>query len=29
VLEQDRRPGSGDPAQDVRRSLAHLAAVTR
>jgi inosose dehydratase len=29
VLEQDRRPGSGDPAQDVRRSLAHLRAAAR
>jgi inosose dehydratase len=29
VLEQDRRPGSGDPAGDVRRSLAHLIEAAR
>jgi inosose dehydratase len=29
VLEQDRRPGSGDPAADVRRSLAHVRAAAR
>jgi inosose dehydratase len=29
TLEQDRRPGSGDPIADVRRSVAHVSTIMR